>query len=115
VKAWPVSYEAFIGAVEEKDEIALKQTFREAKVYEVNADMPIFFWIADEQLGVMAVQSAGREYEHGFRTSDSAIIKALLCTLDRYRRRPGVTSPQPSDRTSAVVGGSGAGKASGSL
>jgi hypothetical protein len=79
-----VDYDTFLGAVELRDTIVLTQTFRNAEIFQVNADMPIFFW-TDGSRAVMAVPTFRGLDEYGFKTSDRALINALLATRDRYR------------------------------
>lgn len=80
----PLTYENFLAGVEANDEVAISQTYRGADVVQVDTDIPMFFWIADGKSGVMAVQTLGAKDEYGFRTSDQALIIALLATRDRY-------------------------------
>jgi len=84
----PLTYDAFIDGSNENDEIALRQTFRNASILQVDA-VPIFFWIADSAHGysphgVMVIQTFAGEQEYGFKTSDPELINALLATRDQY-------------------------------
>jgi len=74
--------------------MALKQVLRNAETFEVDADIPMFFWIADDRHGVMAVQTLGGQNEYGFRTSDQSLVSALLATRGRYVPTPIPASPK---------------------
>jgi hypothetical protein len=69
--------EAFIDDFEAKNEAALKQTYGDANVLQVNAELPVFFWIADRRRGVLVVQTFGGNVEYGFASSDLALMRAL--------------------------------------
>ena len=81
-----INYDQFLAAIENVDSIALERTFRNAEILQVDAEMPIFFWIADGSRALMVVQTFGGQDEYGFTTSDQALINALLATRDRYAR-----------------------------
>jgi hypothetical protein len=86
-----ITYDEFIKVLQENNDMIIKQTYRNAEVLQVDADVPIFFWISDSRAGVMAVQTAGGENEYGFKTADLALINALLASRDRYKQPQGVT------------------------
>lgn len=78
-----VDYDMFVAAIAARDTIALTQTFRNAEILQVDAEIPIFFW-TDSHRAVMAVQTFRGQDEYGFKTSDRALVNALLATRDRY-------------------------------
>ncbi|HYI08132.1 MAG TPA: hypothetical protein VEK57_03590 [Thermoanaerobaculia bacterium] len=88
-----ITYDAFLAAIEAGDRAALTRTFRNAEVLQVDAEMPVFFWIADRSRALMVVQTFGGQDEHGFTTSDLALINALLTTRDRYSRAADTPAP----------------------
>lgn len=53
---------------------------------EIVLHMPIYFWIADKQKAIFTIPTVGRSFEHGFLTSDHALIQALLEMYERYKK-----------------------------
>jgi hypothetical protein len=62
-------------------------------VRQIVLHMPIYFWIADEQKAIFTIPTVGRSFEHGFLTSDHALIQALLEMYERYKKAATAASP----------------------
>lgn len=68
------------------DESLIKQPFLKP-TRQISLHMPIYFWIADEQRAIFSIPTLSDDaVEHGFVTSDNALIKALLEMHDRYKK-----------------------------
>jgi hypothetical protein len=74
-------------AMESVDRRILAQVFRD-RAAQLPIDMPIYFWIADARSAVFSIPALSDEaQEYGFRTSDHALIQALLEIRQRFRRK----------------------------
>jgi len=62
--------------------------------------MPIYFWIADARKAIFTIPTVDRSFEHGFFTSDDALIKALLEMYLRYKKA--ATAALPAGNTGAT-------------
>jgi|ERR1043166_821657 hypothetical protein len=81
-----VSEEEFISLLEE-DDGGMLQIMRGAgaKVFEVNKDMPLYYWVVDNQEAIFAIiVLSERAVEYGFRTSDQKLINALNEMRQQY-------------------------------
>lgn len=77
------------------DENLIKQPFLKP-TRQISLHMPIYFWIADEQRAIFSIPTLSDDaVEHGFITSDNALIKALLEMHSRYKKesQPDATVP----------------------
>jgi hypothetical protein len=79
-------YQEFIALLDSHDQSLLTQTFRRANVIETIEDMPLLFWIADDERAIMVVQSYGGLEDSAFVTSDLRLIRALKSVSARYRQ-----------------------------
>ena len=74
-----------IDALQALDERLLGESYLKP-VRQIVLHMPIYFWIADEQKAIFTIPTVGRSFEHGFLTSDHALIQALLEMYERYKK-----------------------------
>jgi hypothetical protein len=74
-----------IDALHALDERLLSEPYLKP-VRQIVLHMPIYFWIADEQKAIFTIPTVGRSFEHGFLTSDHALILALLEMYERYKK-----------------------------
>jgi hypothetical protein len=82
-----ITRDEFLRILDEGDEQLLGQLFRKNAV-QLPVDIPLYFWIADERVAVFSVPTlAVTAFEYGFRTSDRALIQALLDVRQRLRNR----------------------------
>lgn len=59
---------------------------------EIPSTMPIYFWIADEQIAIFSIPALSTEaLEYGFKTSDQKLIQGLMEVRLRYRKTTTVT------------------------
>ena len=74
-----------IDALHALDERLLSEPYLKP-VRQIVLHMPIYFWIADKQKAIFTIPTVGRSFEHGFLTSDHALIQALLEMYERYKK-----------------------------
>lgn len=69
------------------DELALKTTFRKAKIVRSIVPMTTYYWISDETRAIFAIPQFGDDalVEKGFQTNDQALIKSFRSVTNRYR------------------------------
>jgi hypothetical protein len=78
--------------LENVDRSILTQVFHD-RAAQLPIDMPIYFWIADGRVAVFSIPALSDEaQEYGFRTSDHALIQALLEIRLRFRRKFGAAN-----------------------
>lgn len=80
-----LTYPNFLDTFKKNDEFAL-QEFRHACFRQIPDDMPLLFWIADDDEAVMVVQEFGGHEDSAFVTSDRRLITALKSISKRYRQ-----------------------------
>jgi hypothetical protein len=85
------SYSDFIHVFEKEDERFLSD-FAGANIREINDDMPLLFWIADDE-AVLVVQTWGGKEDSAFWTRDAHLITALRSIAERYRRSADACQP----------------------
>jgi hypothetical protein len=75
-----------VEALHEVDERLLREPYLKS-VRQIALHMPIYFWIVDGQKAIFSIPTlAPGAYEHGFITSDHALVQALLDMRDRYEK-----------------------------
>jgi len=93
-KTGDLSGEDFISLLQEDDEVMLK-TMRGAgaEVIEVNKDMPLYYWVIDNQEAIFTITVLSEEVvEYGFRTIDQQLINALSEMRQQYLQQPSSVS-----------------------
>ena len=97
-----------IDALHALDERLLSEPYLKP-VRQIVLHMPIYFWIADEQKAIFTIPTVGRSFEHGFLTSDHALILALLEMYERYKKAataalpPAKEEPPPAGKPAPSV------------
>ena len=82
-----LSKEEFVQLLEDTERLMLDDEFLNAEKLEVNADMPLYFWIIDGAEAIFAIPSFSEEAtEYGFFTSDPKLISAFQQIVRRYER-----------------------------
>jgi hypothetical protein len=79
-----LTYLNFLNTFKKNDDFALQQLSR-ACIKQIPDDMPLLFWIADDDRAVMVVQEFGGHEDSVFLTSDPRLITALKSISKRYR------------------------------
>jgi hypothetical protein len=86
-----LTYTQFTSFLEEEN-LRILRMFREAftkddaKIHEVDAHIPIYFWIVDDSAIFTIPIFSKTAIEHGFQTSDKDIIRGFRAIRDRYLR-----------------------------
>jgi hypothetical protein len=84
-----LSFDAFVNYLEDEDLRAIEGMFNGAKIREVDAYVPLYFWLVDGKEAIFALPSFSEgSTEYGFYTRDSALIEGLVEVLNRYHRQP---------------------------
>lgn len=79
-----LSYAEFQTHLSRVDKNALRRFTEHGDVFELDAPMPIHFWIVGDRNAVFSIPSyTDGSSEHGFRTSDPQLIQALKETFRR--------------------------------
>lgn|GEM_PF-3182653 len=79
-----LTYPLFMKALRDREETTL-QLFARADIKQINDDMPLFCWIADDKRAVIVVQDRDGTENSAFWTTDEHLIAALKGVIRRYR------------------------------
>ena len=80
-----ITFEEFTGLLENDNQRLLTETFIQTKRQEINAHIPIYFWIVDDGSAIFAIPSYSRRaVEHGFKTLDRNLIVGFKDLRARY-------------------------------
>jgi hypothetical protein len=86
---------SFIHLLNEQHRAVLNDAFGGIHYTEVEVDLPVYFWIADDRRAIFSIPNiSAQETEHAFITSDHRLIRALTLMQERLtsQREPGVGS-----------------------
>lgn len=84
----------FLELLERIEQRTLEETFASAQVREIDAYIPVYFWLVDGMNAVFAIP-ADKTLEYGFSTTDQKLISALVLMRDQYHRGiAATTGPQ---------------------
>lgn len=87
-----LTFEDLNERIEEVNAFVLKNIFRN-KCYEVDQELPLFYWIVDENQAVFSIPSfTDFNKEQGFLTSDANLIKALKDTNIKLDKKKNMNS-----------------------
>jgi hypothetical protein len=97
-----ISPDTFVDLLARADESVWRQVFCSVQKHTTNAQMPLFFWIADRgKLGHHAVFAlvpfTQGVYEHGFYTTDQRLINALRAIFEYWPLSSGVALGRSAD------------------
>ena len=93
--------DTFLGMVEEEDNLMLNEFLSGAKISQTKAHVPIYFWLIDEREAIFAIPSlAEGDLEHGFKTTDSSLIRAFKSMRNLYNSSPDLLAAAPAPRLS---------------
>lgn len=93
-KPGPPMYSDFGETMLDFDRGLLNQQFHSADISEVTAEMPLFFWIADDREAVLVAQTPGGHEDSAFWTRDAQLIAVLKNIATDYRHSTVPCSPQ---------------------
>jgi hypothetical protein len=77
VRLEKLSKEEFLDILESMNKAMLEDTFRAAKKYEVQIDMPVYFWLIDGRVAFFAFRYSNKRMECGFSTVDKRLIDSF--------------------------------------
>jgi len=101
-KPRPPVYSDFGETMRNYDRGLLNQQFHGADNSEVTAEMPLFFWIADDREAVLVAQTPGGHEDSAFLTRDAQLITVLKNIAMDYRHSTVPCSPQVQDQAPSL-------------
>lgn len=88
-----ITFDQFAALLEKDNQRMLNETFVQTKPEEINAHIPIYFWIIDDNSAIFAIPSySKRAVEHGFQTLDRNLIIGFKDLMARYQNLQGNSS-----------------------
>jgi hypothetical protein len=94
-----LTQEGFYGLMEQADLAMLGEQLARAEKREINSNLPLYFWLVDEQRAIFAIPSySDQATEYGFITYDPKLISAFKEMTELYLAEP----PSP-ERTQVEV------------
>jgi hypothetical protein len=92
-----LSSDDFINLLEEDDLQMLENSLATAQRREIDAHIPVYYWLADDSAAIFAILSLSEKaVEHGFTTTDQQLITALNEMREHYHRLSESQSDQAS-------------------
>ena len=97
-----LTLETFLGMIEQEDTLMLTEFLSKAAISQIKAHVPIYFWLIDNRKAIFSIASLSeKEIEHGFVTTDSSLIKALISMRRRYNSTRGLLAIAAAPRMGA--------------